>query len=76
MIQIDNYATILEKAIIVEGESETLAKYNKEHKKKKNDREIRKEKVVAGEVIKESGTQNVFKYTSNFLALLTTCLYS
>lgn len=36
VLQIDNFTTILKKAIIVEGGSEALIKYNKEHKKKKN----------------------------------------
>lgn len=48
MLQIDNYVTILEKAIIVEGGSEALAKYNKEHKKKKNDGKTKKREGCSG----------------------------
>ena len=36
VLQIDSFATIIEKAIIAEGGSEVLAKFNEEQKNKKN----------------------------------------
>lgn len=42
MLQMDSFVIILEKAIIVEGESEALMKFNKEQNQRKNNDEVLK----------------------------------
>ena len=53
VLQIDNYATLLEKAITTDGRSEALVKYNKEQKGKKNEGTKRVEGSISG-----SGSSN------------------
>lgn len=53
-MQIDNFATMLERAVLAEEGSEVLIKYNREQKMTKNERGTQKKKEIVKEAVKGS----------------------